>query len=90
MFFRDLFIATVEIRRGSAINNDLRFSPNPFAGCKMAFASKNHTRNNYYFSAKNICLGTQKNRVTENDFHMSQPKLMLWVLKRTVSMRRFF
>ena len=26
----------------------------------------------------------------KTNFHISQPKHMLWVLKRTVSMRRFF
>ena len=31
-----------------------------------------------------------KECVTENDFLISQPKHILWVLKRTVSLRRFF
>ena len=31
-----------------------------------------------------------KSAYQKNDFIISQPKNMLWVLKRTVSMRRFF
>ena len=31
-----------------------------------------------------------KSAYLKNDFLISQPKHMLWVLKRTVSMRRFF
>ena len=33
---------------------------------------------------------TCKSAYPKNNFLLSQPKCMLWVLKRTVSMRRFF
>ena len=45
--------------------------------------SQFHAKNGMYQAARYEC-------VTENYFLISQPKHMLWVLQRTVSMRWFF
>ena len=49
--------------------------------------------NRYVIIAKNLRVFNEASRyecVFENYFSFSQPKHSLWVLKRTVSMRRFF
>ena len=38
----------------------------------------------------NVDLSLVKSAQQKNNFLISQPKHMLWVLKKTVSMRRFF
>ena len=43
-----------------------------------------------YFPLKPICRPPDKNAYWKTIFIISQPKHLLWVLKRTVSLRRFF
>ena len=41
-------------------------------------------------AVQQICSDIVKSACQKNNFLISQPKHMLWVLKRIVSMRRFF
>ena len=74
-------------------NPDRMFSIDRFSGIIRLAKPLDHEQRNHYTVGLQVNIDIRtlvKSALRKFNFLISQPKYMLWVLKRTVSMRRFF